>query len=616
MKVKRLTAGILASTMFVVLAACSGNNGNTSSPSPSPSASPSESASASVSPSESASASPDDSGLDHSKELTLTVFSTTANYAGEQTGWFAKLIKDKFNIKMNIIASNLDGGDAKIAAMMASGDMGDIIVWGDDKGNYPNAIKAGLVRDLTKDDLLNKYGKDLVARYPKAIEKAKISFGDGNAVYGIGNNVATNPTGPSEGTEMTWGPDLRWDLYQQIGAPEINSVEDYLPVLKKMQELEPTNDQGKKTYAFSLWSDWDGGYKMTLAKQFANMFGYDEIVDTALYVKADEPKYYDFLSDESWYMKSLKLYFDANQLGLVDPDSPTQKFDDVAGKYKDGRLLFSWFPWLGAANYNTPERTAEGKGFALVPFKGELMYSTGFNVYGGNGIISIGSKAKEPERIMEFINWMYTPEGAMISAGSGTAVPNGPKGLLWDINSDGKVYVTDLGWQAYQDQKGTSIPDEYGGGNFADGMNQINFSFVIPADVNPETGEAYDHNLWETSLTRNPSKLVSDWREKMGVLTAKEYFVKNDALAVAPQGFTGKEPLQMDQSLLQKNKQIGTIIQQYSWKMVFAKNETEYNKLKDEMIKKVTGLGYYDEIMDFSIQKAEELFEARKSVTQ
>lgn len=613
MKLKRISASLLAISLVAVMSACNGSNNDANG---SPSAGkPSDGASQTASPSGSASPDTSASNLDHSKELTLNVFSTTANYAGEQSGWYAKILKDKFNIKLNIISSNLDGGDTKIAAMMASGDMGDIIVWGDDKGNYQNAIKAGLLLDWTKDGLLDKYGKDIVKTYPKAIEKAKISFGGGSAVYGIGNNVATNPTGPSEGKDMTWGPDLRWDLYQKIGAPEINSVEDYLPVLKKMQELEPTNDKGKKTYAFSLWSDWDGNYKMTLAKQFANMFGYDEIVDTAVYVKADEPKYYDFLSDDSWYMKSLKLYFDANQMGLVDPDSPTQKFDDVTGKYKDGRLLFSWFPWLGAANYNTPERLAEGKGFMTVPFKGEVMYSTGFNVYGGNGVISIGAKAKDPERIMEFLDWCYTPEGAMLSAGGGTAVPNGPKGLLWDIGSDGKPYVTDLGWQAYQDQKGTQIPKEYGGGNFDDGVNKMNFSFVIPAETNPETGEPYDHNLWETSLKRNPNKLESEWREKMGVLTAKEYFVKNNAIAVAPQGFTGKEPLTMDQSLLQKNKQIGTVIQQYSWKMVFAKNEDEYNKLKADMLKKVKGLGY-DEVLAFSVKKAEELFEARKSVTQ
>ncbi|WP_040949955.1 extracellular solute-binding protein [Gorillibacterium massiliense] len=607
MRLKKLFILLLVTVFAVSLTAC--NSGGKKEASSKPSAS---SATASTKTPEATAAG--DAALDHSDELTLTVFSTTANYAGEQTGWFAKVLKDKFNIKLNIIASNMDGGDNKIATMMASGDMGDIIVFGDDKGHYPNAIKGKLLMDLTKDGLLEKYGKDIVAKYPKVIEKAKISFGNGSAVYGIGNNVASgDATGPSEGTEMTWGPDLRWDLYQKVGAPAINSVQDYLTVLKKMQELEPKNEQGKKTYAFSFWSDWDGNYKMTLAKQFANMFGYDEIPDTAVYVKADEEKYYDFLSDESWYMKSLKLYFDANQMGLVDPDSITQKFDDVVGKYKDGRLLFSWFPWLGAANYNTPERTAEGKGFALVPFKDELMYSTGFNQYGGNGIIAIGSKAKHPERIMEFINWMYTPEGAMMSAGSGTAVPNGPKGLTWDINSEGKPFVTDFGWTAYQDQKGTKIPAEYGGGDYYYGQNQMNFSFVIPGAINPETKEAYDHNLWETTLKRNPSKLVSDWREKMGVLTAKEYFVKNNALAVAPQGFTGKEPLTMDKTLEQKNKQIGTIIQQYSWMMVFAKNEAEYNKLKKDMLDKVKGLGY-DDVMTYSVEKAKELFEARKSV--
>ncbi|MFC5467867.1 extracellular solute-binding protein [Cohnella suwonensis] len=614
MKFRKSLILMLAFAIVFVMAACSKNNNNNGDASSPASASPTSASSASAEPSPSDSASPSDSGgLDHSETLKLSVFSTTANYAGPQIGWFAKAIKDKFNIELDIVASNLSGGDTKIAAMMASGDLGDIVIWGDDKNNYPNAIKGGLLLDLTKDGLLDTYGKDIFAKYPKAIEKAKISFGDGNSVWGIGNNVASNPSGPSEGKDMTWGPDLRWDLYQKVGAPDINSPQDYLPVLKKMQELEPKNAQGKKTYAFSLWSDWDGNYKMTLAKQFANMYGYDEIVDTALYTKADEEKYYDFLSDDSWYMKSLKLYFDANQMGLVDPDSITQKFDDVQAKYKEGRLLFSWFPWQGAANYNTAENIAAGKAFMTVPFKEEVMYSTGFNVYGGNGIISIGAKAKDPKRIMEFINWMYTPEGAMLSAGGGTAVPNGPKGLTWDIGADGKPFVTDFGQNAYKDQQNTKVPEEFGGGDYYYGSNQMNFSFVIPAEVNPETNEPYDHNLWESQLKLNPNPIESEWRAKYGALTAKEYFVKNNKIAVAPQGFTGKAPLTMDKSLEQKNKLIGTVIQQYSWKLVFAKNEDHFNKLKKEMLDKVNGLGF-EEVKAFSVKKAEELYEARKSV--
>ena len=36
--------------------------------------------------------------------MTVEVFDQLANYQGEQKGWFAKVIKDKFNIKLNIVA--------------------------------------------------------------------------------------------------------------------------------------------------------------------------------------------------------------------------------------------------------------------------------------------------------------------------------------------------------------------------------------------------------------------------------------------------------------------------------------------------------------------------------
>lgn len=147
---------------------------------------------------------------------------------------------------MDIVASNLTGGDTKISAMMASGDLGDIIIFGDDKNHYPNAIKGKLLLDWTQDGLLDKYGKDISSTFPKAIEKAKVAFGGGSSVFGMGNSVASNPSGPSEGKDMTWGPDLRFDLYQQIGAPEITKIEDYLPVLKKCKSSSLRTNKAKK----------------------------------------------------------------------------------------------------------------------------------------------------------------------------------------------------------------------------------------------------------------------------------------------------------------------------------------------------------------------------------
>ena len=39
--------------------------------------------------------------------ITLTVFSGLANYAGEQQGWFAKELKDRFNVTLKYISTNV-----------------------------------------------------------------------------------------------------------------------------------------------------------------------------------------------------------------------------------------------------------------------------------------------------------------------------------------------------------------------------------------------------------------------------------------------------------------------------------------------------------------------------
>jgi putative aldouronate transport system substrate-binding protein len=112
--------------------------------------------------------------------ITLNVFSMLSNYAGEQTGWYAKVIKDRFNITLNIISSNVEGGAARLQALMSSGDLGDIVVMGDDSKDYHDCLAGGLLSDWTKDGLLEKYDKDILARAPGAIEKNKKAYGAGN----------------------------------------------------------------------------------------------------------------------------------------------------------------------------------------------------------------------------------------------------------------------------------------------------------------------------------------------------------------------------------------------------------------------------------------------------
>ncbi|WP_082614773.1 ABC transporter substrate-binding protein [Paenibacillus sp. Soil787] len=528
------------------------------------------------------------------QEVTLTVFSTLANYAGDQPGWFAKLIKDKFNIKLNIIASNLAGGQQKVGTMMASGDLGDIVV-GLGGRDYTDAIKAGMLLDWKKDGMLDKYGKDIAKYASKALDANSKQFGSGTGIYGIGHNVGSG-SGPSEGADMTFGPMLRWDLYQKLGKPEIKTLEDYLKVVKQMQQLSPKSDSGKQTYGFSLWSDWDSNYSMN-AKVMAQLFGYaegDSFNNSDLILtKANEAKWQGMLDDNSYYMRGLKFYFEANKMGLLDPDSLTQKFSDVANKYKDGQVLFAQFPWV-SSSYNSPENTSAGKGFQFVPFADEQMSSSGFSPYGGQRIWSIGAKTKYPDRVMQFLNWLYTPEGIEESN-------YGPKGLIWDIK-DGKPTLTDFGYKAITNS--VNLPDEYGGGLYKDGTNQINNTTISTSMTNPETGEPYDYTLWTSYLNHNPDPVVKSWRDTMGSLTMKDYVVKHNQALVQPAFFNGQPPASEPSDIKQKHGEVGKVIKEYSWKMMFAKDDNEFSSLKQQMIAKAKGLGY-DDVVKWEVDQYE-----------
>jgi len=539
-------------------------------------------------------------------EITIDVFSMLSNFSGEQTGWFAHVLKEKFNVKLNIIASNLEGGgDIKFQSMMASGDLGDLVVFGDTDSKYLDAIAAGMLLDWTKDGLVDTYGKNMLQYAPKALEKNKAQFGGGTSIYGIGNEVGPESDGPSEAQELNYHPNLRWDLYEQLGRPEINTMEDYLPVLKDMQELQPKSDSGKPTYAFSMWSDWDGNMMMN-TKAWAGMHGYEEgdgfNPGGFTLVSADSEDVQGILDEDSYYMRGLRLYFDANQMGLVDPDSITQNFDEAVNKMRDGQLLFSWFSWFDDA-YNTPERMAEGKGFHLVPFNEERSFSNGFNPYGGNRVWSIGSKAEHPERVMEIIDWLYSPEGNMTAN-------YGPEGMIWELK-DGKPVLTALGEEAFPSNK-TPIPAEFGGGVWDDGRNQINNTTFKSTMINPDNGDPYDQSLWTSTLAKNPTKLEENWRAAMGASTAVEWFVKNNKIAVQKAIYTGQPYVEMSDDLKQKQGQVASVIKEYSWKLIYANDEAHFNKLKDEMINKAKGLGY-DDVVEFNKEQHKVVFELRKN---
>ena len=546
-----------------------------------------------------------DSNSKYEKFITVDVFDSQANYQGIQSGWFGKIVKDKFNMELNIIAPNVaGGGDTLFQTRSAAGDLGDLIVTGAGGGRLQDLVTAGLVLDMT--DLLKD--AEYVHKYDSAIEKTgELVKEDG--IYAIPSEVSSSsPTTPSEGLEPTFGAYLRWDAYKSVGYPEMNTMEDLLSVLKKMQEAVPTSDSGKKTYGFSLFKDWDGNL-MVNAKVLPAMYGYDEI--GFVLAKADGSDYKSFIEDDSPYIRSLKFLFDANQMGLVDPESTTQNYDQVFAKYQDGQILYSQYAWLGQSAYNTEPNQAEGKGYMLAEIKDQKIFSYGCNINGSSqNCLMIGSKAEDPQRLADFIDWLYSPEGVMASC-TQTSGACGPEGLTWEMK-DGEPILTEFGKKALFGEE-VEVPAEWGSGTWKDGISTLNYKAVNPLDINPETGFAYTHVVWDSVLNQDVTPLVKEWRKTTGADSTMDLLKENEQIAVAPgSGYIVPEE---DSQIATLRGQIKAVIVENSWKMVFAKDEAEFNQYLKTMQDTANGLGF-DQVLEYDMQCAKDQNDARVQVVK
>lgn len=587
--VLRVLSCILAMTLIFSLGACG------SQPASNPSNSPST---ASATPS-SGSSTPTDKAYD--KFITIDMFNSQANYQGIQSGWFGKVVKDRFNMEINIIAPNVaGGGDTLFQTRSAAGFLGDIIMIGSENGRLADTVKAGLLYDIT--DMVEK--SQYLSQYPQATDMLK-NLISSDRIYAIPSQVSSlSPLTPSEGLDLTYGPYIRWDYYMAIGAPRIKTLEDLLPVLKEIQDKFPTSDSGKKAYAISLFKDWDGNM-MCLAKQPACMYGYDEI-GFAL-VSADGKTVQSIIDSDSEYVRSLKFFYKANQLGILDPDSPTQNWDTLAAKYTDGAVHWSPWPWLGQAYYNTVEHKAEGKGFMIAPMEDMKIFSYGCNPTGNKYCIAVGSKAQDPQRMVDFIDWLYSPEGIMMSCAQ-TSGSCGPEGLTWEMK-DGRPVLTDFGKRAFSGDPDLMMPEEWGGGTYKDGISQLNYQAVSTMDINPLNGEPYNYTLWPSYLESNTTPLDNSWKEFMKAETTLDYLTQHNMYTVAAGNSYIAEAAPAEIDTLRN--QIREIIKANSWKMVYAANDAEFEALLKDMQDTVKGLGY-DEVFAFDKQIAENTRKARE----
>ena len=593
MKLKKVLSLVLASAMTCSLVACGGATTTTTTNTPADTADDATADDAETDDTAETTAADggeikeaDLSDIIPDETVTLTVYSQVANYEGEQIGWFADIMKEKFNVKLNIISN----GDGVFDTRMESGNLGDIVLFGSDGEEYQRAYENGLLLDWNEDDILEEYGPYMYSHMQAAFEKnEEISNG---TVYGFGHDMAATA---GEYGIFDYHPDIRYDLYKEIGSPEINELEDYVDVLKKMKEVCPTSDSGKETYGASLFKDWDGNMVMFVKATATNFFGVDEFHFG--FYNPDDGSFQDCLQDDGYYKRCLRFYNNLYQEGLLDPDSLTQGYDGCMEDYQDGSAFFCIFSWMGATQYNTDEHMSAGKKMLPVAAKDQDTLVYGLGQSGSNRVWSIGANTQYPELCMAILNYLCTPEGRL-------DYEYGPQGVCWEWLDNGKAELTDFGLQckALAAKEDKVMPAPYTG-LWDDGCPQMNnttwsINSTIPDGVD---GQTFNFKYWDKYLALEVDDTETQWREDMGAESYDEYLSTFEHSISKPHNYA--ESVKADE-LSTTWEQVKTCIQNGSWQAIYAKDDAEFDSIWTQMKADADSYGY-QECVEWCASEAE-----------
>lgn len=527
---------------------------------------------------------------DYAEELTIDFYDVAANYQGIQSGWYGKILKDKFNIVLNIIAPQVGGGDL-YQTRCAAGNLGDLIIL--DNADMMECVDVGLVADITN-ELANCPN---LMKFESQIKQFNGMVADGSKIYAIPLEMNNNGPTAFKDAHVSIYPRVPWDFYTEVGAPQCANTDDFLDLLKAMQDAHPTNANGDPAYAISLWPDWDSQYMENVA-QLTKIYGQE--VNGSVLIGADNT--IKPLTDKaSAYYKMLNFFYKANKMGLVDPDSATQDWNSMVSKMSEKRVYMLWYSWQYGF-WNNPERGQARENYMEIPIADTNLYQVSNTYYGDGRVIGVGSgvTGEKYDRIMAFLDWYASPEGLQYQH-------CGFEPLIYTTNADGTYSLTEAGEARFSTE--VIVPDELGGGNWNDGNNAINQWIVAAVDTNPLNGEPYDTSLWSSSIERNQTTTTKEWAEMFGAADDVAYLSEHNMMTPVASVNVALDIDTTDISLIRN--QCGDLIKDTSWQMIYAKDDAEFDKMWEDMCTQLEGFGW-SQLVEFDTNKYQPVIDARK----
>lgn len=421
---RKLLSSLLAATTALSLAACSsGNNNASNSGSGEPSAS--ESPSASPSATASASSSPQSGDVQPAwqKDTSPITFDWYINFSWFNSKWgddaVAKYVTKKTGVSINFIVP-AGNETEKVNTMLASGSLPDFITIDAPNEAVKKMINGKMVLPLN--DLADQYD----AYFYNVADPAKLGWfvqSDGK-IYGY-PNASSSPAdyekyGQSFTSNQTF--EVRKDMYEAIGSPDMSTPEGFLNALKLAKEKFPEVD-GQPLIPLGLHEFTDNG-NYSLEDYLQNFLAIPRVKDGKLVDRKQDPEYLNWL-------KTLRK---ANEMGLLSKDIFIDKRPQMEEKIAQGRYFAMLYQRSDFANQNiTLYQQDPNK--AYIAIDGPMNSQHAQPTLAGPGISGwtvtlISKNVKDKARAIAFLSYLISEEGEK-------DMFLGEKGVTWDT-IDGK----------------------------------------------------------------------------------------------------------------------------------------------------------------------------------
>ncbi|WP_372661821.1 ABC transporter substrate-binding protein [Cohnella sp.] len=391
-----------------------------------------------------------------------------------------KLITEKTGISIKA-QFPVGGVDVDIFALMvASNEYPDMV---SAKGSVGKLKDAGALIDLAP--LIEEHAPNIKKVYSEYMKRLRWS-NDDHGIYVLPSAGVNNKY-----FEANSGFVLQHAVLKELGYPQIKTVKDYENALKAYYDKHKTTADGQPIIPLSLNAgEWQ--ILITTTNPAVATTGAPDEGEFYIDPQTYEAKFHYLRPEEKEYFRWLNHMHD---IGLLDPESFVQKYDQYRAKVASGRVLglidADW-------DYANEEAVLKKEGkfdqtYAHFPVTLNETYKRldfqDFGYLAGTGI-SITKSAKDPIRVIKFLDFLASDEGQVL-------VNWGIEGKHYKVENGKRVIPDDILTMKINDNqnfKKTTGVDMYRfGPSYGDGVKDPTgnyYTTVFPEQIEKEYTQA------------------------------------------------------------------------------------------------------------------------------